>query len=117
MRCEVGLLLGWIGGTCDAQRMSGDRGTPASLLDDVGELMSQEARSARRVRLVLTCAEHHVGTGGVSVRADRRRRRGRLRVGMHPHAGKVMPEAVLHANADIVRKRLAPLTERLQDAM
>jgi hypothetical protein len=73
----------------DDRRRAGGARPRAALLHHVRQLVRQQALSGRGVRCVLCGPEADVTPQGESPRLDCRRRRGRLRPGVHPHAAEV----------------------------
>src|SRR2546423_7760394 len=81
-----------------------------ALLNDVRQLMRQEASSCHRLRCVLPPVEHHVTPYGESQRVDSLRRPCCLVICVHPNMAEVVTEARLEKSAHRRRERLTVAT-------
>ena len=80
--------------------------SPAPLLEDVRQLVSQQRRSLARARRVAPCGERDLLAARERPRAMERRQRRGLAIGVHAHRTQVLSEAHLHGLTDPAIKRL-----------
>jgi hypothetical protein len=77
----------------------------ASLLDDMRQLVREQALSVSTRGLVLARCENHVRSDSERQRVDRASRLARPRIGMHLHVAEVVAKALFHCLAGLLIER------------